>query len=213
MKTAIMPFNYNSQTLRTIADESGNPWFVLADVCAILELSNPSMVASRLDEDEKGISQTYTLGGMQNMTIISESGLYAVILRSDKPQAKPFRKWVTSEVLPSIRKTGAYHAPNADIGAIVAAEVARQIGAITAGQKKTLLPTQDACEYSVIQHLMKNGGMTGREFQAAKHRVKPWALIRPKSAIGGAMRATFADLEQKGVITRNGSHINLNTIH
>ena len=213
MKTAIMPFNYNSQTLRTIADESGNPWFVLADVCAILELSNPSMVASRLDEDEKGISQTYTLGGMQNMTIISESGLYAVILRSDKPQAKPFRKWVTSEVLPSIRKTGAYHAPNADIGAIVAAEVARQIGAITAGQKKPLLPTQDACEYSVIQHLMKHGGMTGREFQAAKHRVKPWSLIHPKSAIGGAMRATFADLEQKGVITRNGSHINLNTIH
>lgn len=213
MSNAIATFNFQSNQLRTIKGADGEPWFVLADVCAVLGIGNSSDVSRRLDDDEKGVDKIDTLGGSQEVTVISESGLYAVILRSNKPEAKPFRRWVTGEVLPAIRKTGAYHAPNADIGAIVAAEVARQIGAITAGQKKTLLPTQDACEYSVIQHLMKNGGMTGREFQAAKHRVKPWSLIRPKSAIGAAMRATFADLEQKGVITRNGSHINLNTIH
>ena len=210
MSNAIATFNFQSNQLRTIKGADGEPWFVLADVCAVLELSNPSMVASRLDDDERA---KFNLGRQGEATIINESGLYAVILRSDKPEAKPFRRWVTGEVLPAIRKTGAYHATNADIGAIVAAEVARQIGAITAGQKKTLLPTQDACEYSVIQHLMKHGEVTAREFQAAKHRVKPWALMRPKSAIGAAMRATFAELEQRGVISRNGSSITLNTIH
>ena len=76
MKTEITPFEYNRQTLRTIADESGNPWFVLADVCAVLEIANSRDVAARLDEDEKGVGQIDTLGGIQNMTIISESGLY-----------------------------------------------------------------------------------------------------------------------------------------
>lgn len=84
------------------------PWFVLADVCKVLELTTPAKVSARLEEDEKGVTSIHTLGGQQKMTIINESGLYSVILRSDKPQAKPFRKWVTSEVLPTIRKHGAY---------------------------------------------------------------------------------------------------------
>ena len=87
---------------------NGEPWFVLRDVCEVLGLGNSRMVADRLDEDEKGVSQIDTLGGVQNATIISESGLYNVILRSDKPEAKPFRKWVTAVVLPSIRKNGGY---------------------------------------------------------------------------------------------------------
>ena len=86
----------------------GEPWFVLADVCRELDIKNVSDAASRLDEDEKGIAQTDTLGGRQNVRIINESGLYSLILRSDKPAAKKFKKWVTSEVLPSIRKTGGY---------------------------------------------------------------------------------------------------------
>lgn len=87
---------------------NGEPWFVLADVCKALDISNSRNIAARLEDDEKGVTLMDTLGGAQNITIINESGLYDVILRSDKPQAKPFRKWVTSEVLPSIRKTGAY---------------------------------------------------------------------------------------------------------
>lgn len=81
---------------------------MLKDVCAILGIGNNRMASDRLDTDEKGVSQIDTLGGKQEMTVINESGLYNVILRSDKPEAKPFRKWVTSEVLPSIRKTGGY---------------------------------------------------------------------------------------------------------
>jgi prophage antirepressor-like protein len=86
----------------------GVPWFVLRDACMILGLSSPHKVADRLDEDEKGRSLIPTLGGVQEMAVINESGLYAVILRSDKPNAKSFRKWITSEVLPSIRKHRAY---------------------------------------------------------------------------------------------------------
>lgn len=87
----------------------GEPWFVLADVCMALELSSPHKVADRLEEDERNqIPLTDSIGRQQNTTVVNESGLYSVILRSDKPQAKTFRKWVTSEVLPSIRKTGAY---------------------------------------------------------------------------------------------------------
>lgn len=103
----IQIFNYNSNEVRTI-ERDGEPWFVLRDVCGVLALGTPAKVAERLDEDEKGVSQIHTPGGDQSMTIINESGLYNVILRSDKPEAKPFRKWVTSEVLPTIRRHGMY---------------------------------------------------------------------------------------------------------
>lgn len=103
----IQVWNYESSKIRTI-QKDGEPWFVLADVCKVLEISNSRNISSRLEPDEKGVTLVDTLGGTQQMTIINESGLYTVILRSDKPQAKPFRKWVTSEVLPSIRKHGAY---------------------------------------------------------------------------------------------------------
>ena len=100
-------WNYESSEIRTV-QINGEPWFVLSDVCKVLELSSPHKVAERLDGDEKGRNQIPTLGGVQEMAVVNESGLYTVILRSDKPQAKPFRKWVTSEVLPSIRKHGSY---------------------------------------------------------------------------------------------------------
>lgn len=89
----------------TVNDE---PMFCLTDICKALEMSNPTMVAQRLDEDER---TKLDLGRQGETNFITESGLYAVILRSDKPNARKFRKWVTSEVLPSIRKTGSYNKP------------------------------------------------------------------------------------------------------
>lgn len=111
----VQVWNYEGAEVRTVQID-GEPWFVLADICRELELSTPARVAERLEKDE--VSQTHTIDRMgreQKTTIINESGLYTVILRSDKPQAKPFRKWVTSVVLPSIRKTGSYSVqqPNA----------------------------------------------------------------------------------------------------
>ena len=86
----------------------GDPWFVAKDACDCLDLANSRDAVSRLDDDEKGVGKADTLGGSQDMMLISESGLYTLIMRSNKPEAKVFRKWVTSEVLPSIRKTGSY---------------------------------------------------------------------------------------------------------
>ena len=101
-------FKYEENKLVRTLNQNGEPWFVLKDVCGILSIGNAADVYARLDEDEKGVGQVDTLGGLQRMSIISESGLYNVILRSDKPEAKPFRKWVTAVVLPSIRKNGGY---------------------------------------------------------------------------------------------------------
>ncbi len=105
MNTNLQTWNYESSEVRTI-QKNGEPWWVLADVCKVLDLSNPSKVADRLEPDEKANFELGLRGGATNC--INESGLYAVILRSDKPKAKPFRRWVTNEVLPSIRKHGAY---------------------------------------------------------------------------------------------------------
>ncbi len=100
-------FKYEGKNIRTI-QKDGEPWWVLKDVCDVLELSNSRMVSERLDEDEKDVSITDTLGGRQELTIVSESGLYSVILLSRKPEAREFKRWVTHEVLPSIRKHGLY---------------------------------------------------------------------------------------------------------
>ena len=100
-------FTYGGNEVRTV-QRNGEPWFVLKDVCAILGISKYRDAAERLDPDEREPVRVDTLGGKQEMLCINESGLYNVILRSDKPEAKPFRKWVTSEVLPSIRRTGGY---------------------------------------------------------------------------------------------------------
>ena len=91
--------------VRTVLIEN-EVWFVLIDICKILELSNPSSVIKRLDEDEVAKFDLGSLSGITN--IINESGLYKVIFRSDKPQANQFTKWVTHDVLPSLRKTGIY---------------------------------------------------------------------------------------------------------
>lgn len=104
---SIIPFNFENVAIRVeiVNDE---PYFVAKDVCDVLELQNVSKAVSNLDDDER-YNQKLDRGGSQ--ILINESGLYSLILRSNKPQAKKFKKWVTSEVLPSIRKTGAYEIP------------------------------------------------------------------------------------------------------
>lgn len=110
MHNQIQVFNFEQNEVRTL-QVNGTPWFVLKDVCGVLEIKNPTDVAKRLDNDERA---RFNLGRQGNATIINESGLYAVILRSDKPQAKQFRKWITADVLPTLRKTGAYSVKRAD---------------------------------------------------------------------------------------------------
>lgn len=105
MNTGIQTFNFNSATLRTLTDENGDPWFVAKDVCNILEISNPSDALKRLDDDERA---RFNLGRQGETNIINEAGLYALVLGSRKPEAREFKRWVTHEVLPTIRKHGIY---------------------------------------------------------------------------------------------------------
>ena len=91
--------------------KDGEPWFVAADVCRALEIANNRDALTRLEQDEKGVALTDTPGGAQEVTIVNEPGLYALVLGSRKPEAKAFKRWVTHEVIPSIRKTGAYMTP------------------------------------------------------------------------------------------------------
>lgn len=83
----------------------GEPWFVAADVCRALEIKNGRDAVAKLDDDEKGVGLTDTPGGAQEMTIVNEPGLYTLVLGSRKPEAKAFKRWITHEVIPSIRKT------------------------------------------------------------------------------------------------------------
>lgn len=103
----IIPFIFDTLPVRAVLRD-GEPWFVAADVAAVLEYRDAPNMTRNLDDDEKGTQIVSTLRGAQEMTVISESGLYAAILKSRKPEAQRFRRWVTGEVLPSIRKTGSY---------------------------------------------------------------------------------------------------------
>lgn len=100
-------FNYGEVPVRTIVKD-GEPWWVLKDVCQVLNLSDTNKTAERLDPDELTRTKLVSGGQMREMYIVNESGLYKVILRSDKPEAKKFTRWVTHEVLPAIHKTGSY---------------------------------------------------------------------------------------------------------
>lgn len=113
MKTAaLQSFAFADRSVRIILIND-QPWFVALDVCRVLDIRNHRDAIARLDDDEKGVALTDTLGGKQNISIINESGLYTIMLRCDdaiKPgtRAHAFRKWVTNEVLPQIRRTGSY---------------------------------------------------------------------------------------------------------
>lgn len=108
--TDVQPFHFpdTGQSVRTLTVD-GEPWFVGRDVCMVLGIANPAATLAKvLDEDEKGVAIVYTPGGDQQVSIVNESGLYSLILRSRKPEAKRFKRWVTHDVLPAIRKTGSY---------------------------------------------------------------------------------------------------------
>ncbi|WP_343466506.1 phage antirepressor [Rhodococcus aetherivorans] len=132
----VTPFHYGGTAVRTVIRD-GEPWFVLADLCSVLGLTTPARVADRLDQ--AGVSQTHisSTGQRRAVTIVNESGMYEVVIRSDKPEAVAFRRWVTAEVLPSIRTTGSFGtAP-----ALTEDEIVAQALAITTRKVEELAKT------------------------------------------------------------------------
>lgn len=105
--------------VRTI-EINGEPWFVAADVCRALDIANSRDALTRLDEDEKGVASTDTPGGEQDMSVVNEPGLYSLVLGSRKPEAKAFKRWITHEVIPSLRKYGYYAMPKDYLSALKA---------------------------------------------------------------------------------------------
>jgi len=136
-ENALQVFNYKGREVRT-TEIDGETWLVAKDVCDILEIVNPSDATKDLDEDEKGIANIYTPGGMQNMTVINEPGVYALVMKSRKPEAKEFSRWVRHEVLPSIRKTGGYSTlkgnPELPNGVLEGAKLIFETGGIKGNQ-------------------------------------------------------------------------------
>lgn len=109
MNPEIQTFNFNTTPVRALTDENGEPWFVLKDCMSILGLSNPTETVKKFDDDEFSTAEVIdSIGRRQQTYIISEAGLYGLVLKSRKPEAKEFKRWVTHEVLPSIRKHGIY---------------------------------------------------------------------------------------------------------
>src|SRR5690606_807831 len=104
----LVTFSYGDRPVRTVVVD-GEPWFVIADVCRVLDLSNPTMAANRLDPDDLRTTEVIDgMGRTQQARITNEAGLYELIFQSRKPEARDFRRWVTHEVLPAIRRTGRY---------------------------------------------------------------------------------------------------------
>lgn len=106
MNQQLAPFDFEGRQVRIVTDAQGEPWFVAADVLSTISLDRKAL--ERLDDDEKGVNSIHTPGGTQEMTTVNEPGLYALVLGSRKAEAKRFKRWVTHEVLPAIRKTGSY---------------------------------------------------------------------------------------------------------
>jgi anti-repressor protein len=107
MSADLQLFEFHHRAVRVLIIDN-EPWFVLADLCRVLDIRNGRDVAARLADDQKGVAQIDTPGGPQQMTIVSESGMYELVIRSDKPDAVTFRRWITGRVLPAIRKMGTY---------------------------------------------------------------------------------------------------------
>lgn len=101
-------FEFETQPVRILDEQDGQTWFVAADVCRVLNIADVKGAHSRLDDDEKGTRTMGTPGGPQQVVMLNEAGLYSLMLTSRKPQAKRFKRWVTHDVLPSLRKTGSY---------------------------------------------------------------------------------------------------------
>jgi prophage antirepressor-like protein len=140
MNQSLTTFDFNETPVRVV-ERDGEPWFVAADVCRVLEHTNPTMAVQSLDEDDlSNIEVIDSLGRKQTANTVNESGLYQLVFSSRKPEARTFKRWVTKEVLPAIRKTGRYVAADVvDCGPVAAAVQALQGNAAAAERARDLV--------------------------------------------------------------------------
>lgn len=194
----LVNFNFEENRVRTtIINES--PWFVLKDVCDILEIQNSRDVFKRLDEDEKGVDFIDTPGGKQEMQLVNEFGLYDTVIRSNSKKAKPFRRWITHEVIPAIRGQGYY-------SAIPPEQLAKALLDAMNDEwklKNLVIPTMQAADVNQCMLVAQYMGLTADEFSnnpklikksnknlSAKNMIKSWERM-------GWKKYTMEDLPEE----------------
>lgn len=186
--STLVPFQYGAAEVRVVQVD-GEPWFVLADLARVLEITSVSRLAARLDE---GVRQTHTLltpGGPQSMTIVSEAGMYEVVIRSDKPEAAPFRRWVTGEVLPQIRRTGGYN----ERPALTDDEIVHQALQITARKVKEL-------EARVVEMAPK-----ANAYERFLDGDGSYSIGAAAKILGRSQNKLFHDLRAAGILISKGA--------
>lgn len=189
----IKSFDYNGQEVRTV-EMNGQPWFVLKDIAEVLKLTDTNKISARLEADELTRIKFVSGGQNREMLCVSESGLYNVVLRSDRPEAKPFRRWITHEVIPSIRKTGGYIAGQETLSPeelmakalLVAkqtlAERDARINELSCAnseltvQNQILLPRAQYFDELVDRNLLTNFRETAKELGIAPKRFISWLI-------------------------------------
>ena len=210
MNTALQTFSFQSLQLRVEVDEHGNPWFCAKDACAILGYANPSKAVNDHCKP-KGITNRYTLtdGGQQQLLWIDEGNLYRLIIKSNKPEAEPFEALVCDEILPSIRKTGAYIAPNTEAQKLM--EIKDQL---LDSQKQLLVSQQYSHEAfkekanAYIAHLVKQNEQLN--FRAninaesnKRNREELARAVRAQRPIAAAEEKEIFDMYDQGWTVRN----------
>ena len=190
----VIPFNYNDINIRTVPVD-GELWFVATDVAKVLEYRTAPDMTRRIQPEDKGYAKVRTPGGEQELSILNESGLYDAVFRSNSKGARPFRRWVTSEVIPSIRKTGSYAVgqPVELTGPELMAKVLIEANSTLQAQAQALLEAKPKVE-AFEAFLSSNGDYSVGE--AAK------VLARDHQIVTGEKRL-FSQLEAWGWIYRN----------
>lgn len=189
----IQLFDFEGNDVRTAMHDDGSLWFVAADVCRALEIANSRDAVSRLDGDEKGVVSADTLGGSQEIVVISEPGLYELVLTSRKPEARKFKRWVKHEVLPQIRQTGRYGVPQ-----LTQAELTLQIAQSQVAMERQLLEhearikaLEDRPETPLLPQSADTGYMTVLAYCKAKDIQAPLSATQ---AAGKAITKTCKSL-------------------
>jgi prophage antirepressor-like protein len=204
----IIPFEFESHALRVNLDAAGQPWFVAADVCAALDLPETHKAIARLDDDEKGRNSIPTPGGQQEMSVVNESGLYNLVLGSRKPEAKRFKRWITHEVLPSIRKTGAYASPMS-VTALPAPTQDRVTALLLIGEALARVPgvKHGVAMAATLTCIHENTGLAIETMRRAlPTNDEPIAAMNPTKLgqhLGMAARSVNARLAAMGLQLRN----------
>lgn len=192
MSGHIVPFDYGGAQVRTVLVD-GEPWFVLADLARVLAIREVSRLASRLDD---GVRQTHpipdSMGRVQQTTVVSEAGMYEVVIRSDKPEAAAFRRWITGTVLPEIRKTGSYGAPAFDPASLTRAEILTM--ALNAETERLALEQQN-----------KELSPKAEAFESFIDATGHYSVGSVAKMLGTSQNKLFRDLRNLGVLIAKGS--------